>query len=101
VDAFEPGKTLPCCQLLAQLRDHQTEDVPEVDCRIHLCGAKSPRNYFKINLPRTGKTIINDSQSPHANFHFEKALEWRGNEAGIIILLCIVKLYNVMYNIMH
>jgi hypothetical protein len=103
VDTFEPGKTLPGCQLLAQLLlNHETEDVPEVHCRIHLCGAKSPRNYFIINLPITGKTIViiiivSSMTLSHPMQVFSlKNWEWRGDEACITILLCIVKPYNVM-----
>ena len=58
---FERGKTIPGCQLLAQFLD-QVKDVPDVHCRIHLCGAKPPHDYFIINLPVTGN---NNNKTNH------------------------------------
>jgi hypothetical protein len=54
VDNFRPGKSIPCCQLKAEVSGRRKK-IPQLSHQVELKGAKYPHNMFTIDLPAEGR----------------------------------------------
>ena len=53
VDYFREDKSIPCCQLLAEVSGKKKK-IPTLRHQVNLKGAKFPNDFFVINLPARG-----------------------------------------------
>ena len=101
VDNYQPGKSIPSCQLSADLEDGSTKiKVVPFHYRIKLLGAKKPHNVFIIKPPpshgRRGMAHHSSSSLPTKRSHAPPAIVGMFYIAAIIMFMQICVLY-IMY----
>ena len=62
VDNYNPSKIIPKCQLSADFMPGTGQrDIPMLQYRVKLIGAKEPHNMFVIKPPVSGKECVDHS----------------------------------------
>ena len=55
VDSYEQGKLIPKCQFSAKVNIKEEDDIPPLEHRVKLIGAKFPFNTMLFNINPPGR----------------------------------------------